>query len=157
MPVRETLLASRWVDPILFRSGLHNLLVVGAFLVLISGHEIATFYANSGVGTIATRSIICEKPNNNRCTYVFTYVSGSSFTNETTPDVDAADLLPGRRIEKDAFTFRYRVDGVSKGWSALRAQLIMLALGSTCLLAWPLRSVRAAFKRIDDRMHNPLW
>lgn len=157
MPVRPEPKPLWLIDPIPFRHGLHNvLLFFGLFFGTVYGHNILTFYRQSGDGTVVDRTVLPSRANVQHKVYRYSYAPGSDFDAGNTLDIDEADLMPGNHIHKDAWTFHYEVNGEPRSWNALGDYAYMLALGAICMILWPLTPVRAALIPLGEAIRKGL-
>jgi len=157
MPVRPEPEPSRLIDPVLFRYGLHNVLLAFAlFFGTVHGNAILTFYRQSGDGTVMDRKVLPSRANSEHKLYRYTYFPGSDFNAGNTLDIGEADLMPGNHIHKEAWTFRYEVNGESKSWNALGDYAGMLALCAISMILWFLRPVRVALIPLGEAIRKRL-
>jgi hypothetical protein len=157
MPVRPEPEPSWLIDPVPFRYGLHNVLLVFAlFSGTVYGNAILTFYRQSGDGTVMDRTVLASRAKAPHKVYRYTYFPGSDFDAGNTLDIDEVDLMPGNRIHKDAWTFRYEVNGETKSWSALGDCTYMLALCAISMILWFLAPVRAVLIPLGEAIRKGL-
>lgn len=157
MPVRPEPKQSWLIDPIPFRHGLHNaLLFFALFFGTVYGNAILTFYRQSGDGTVMDRTVLPSRADVQHKVYRYTYSPGSDFDASNTLDIDEADLMPGNHIHKDAWTFRYEVNGEPKSWNALGGYAYMLVLCAISMILWSLAPVRAALFPLGETIRKGL-
>jgi hypothetical protein len=88
---------------------------------------------------IQSQELVCEQPLNNRCVTVFTFTDNSGNQIKTSLFIylfGPEKLLVGDHIEKDRFTFGYKINGIEKFWGHWETILKFFMAGIILLAVW---------------------
>ena len=106
--------------------------------VLCEGRIIDTFLLSADF-TVKSTYRVCEQPLNNRCVTHYDVLESDGASGDFVPfgyQFEPGILQPEVHIRKNAYSFRYEIDGISRRWPYLWSHIIVFLVGIAGALVW---------------------